>query len=64
MEDPDAGQQLLEKIQSFGTDAKSVSGDPGFVDPLNGDFSFKPDAKALEIGFQALPLTQMLYQPF
>ena len=59
MEDPEEGRRFLENIQSFGIDGKSMSCDPGFVDPSNGDFSLKPGAKALDIGFQPLPLEKM-----
>lgn len=58
--DPEAGPNFLAEAQSFGTDTESLAADPGFVDPKTGDFRLKPDAAARQVGFQELPLNQML----
>jgi hypothetical protein len=57
--DPEAGQRFLAEARSFGTDTDSIAADPGFVDPVNGDFRLKPDAAARQTGFQDLPLERM-----
>lgn len=58
--EPDAGRKWLEEFQFLGIDLQSRSCDPGFVDTENGDFSFRRDAAAREIGVQPLPLDRML----
>ena len=48
--DPELGNEMLEKHRKDGVDEHSVSTDPLFVDPENGDFSFQPGSPALEMG--------------
>ncbi len=45
------GTLMLEKQQRDGVDAHSLSVDPLFVDPANGDFQLQPDSPALKLGF-------------
>ena len=40
----------MKKQQGDGVDAHSLAVDPLFVDPENGDFSFKPGSPALKLG--------------
>ncbi len=40
--------------RSFGHDAHSLIADPGFADPLAGDFTLTVDSPAFEIGFNAI----------
>ncbi|MGQ1784478.1 MULTISPECIES: right-handed parallel beta-helix repeat-containing protein [unclassified Saccharicrinis] len=42
----------------FNWDANSITGDPLFVDPENGDFSVKEGSPAFEIGFKNFPMDQ------
>jgi len=56
---PEAGQAWLDHLHALSVDVNSRSGDPGFVDPENGDFSLKDDAAVRELGFQPLPLEAM-----
>ena len=43
------------KFQKQGCDASSKSGDPGFTDPAQGDFSFKASSAAKAFGIPSLP---------
>ncbi len=58
--------QEMNEDQSFtqwkatsGDDANSVVADPGFVDPLNGDFRFKGESPAAAIGFVEIDMSQV-----
>jgi hypothetical protein len=44
------GKAMLKNQQRDGVDLHSRAVDPLFVDPENGDFSFRPDSPALEMG--------------
>jgi len=57
--DPAATEELLERIQSFGTDYNSRVVDPGFVDAEGGDFGFTQGSAAEAMGIRALPLGRM-----
>lgn len=48
--DSSLGKKTLQKLQADGVDASSLSVDPMFVDPENGDFRFKPESPALKLG--------------
>ena len=48
--DPIMAATQLEKNQSEGVDLHSSTEDPLFVDPENGDFTFKPNSPALKMG--------------
>lgn len=54
------GKELFKfQIQASATgliDKHSLVADPMFVDPIHGDFSFKPGSPALTLGIQPLPL--------
>lgn len=57
--DLNKGTALLEKNQNDGVDLNSVAADPMFVDPENGDFSFKPDSPALKMGIVPIDLSKV-----
>ncbi|MGJ8643050.1 MAG: right-handed parallel beta-helix repeat-containing protein [Luteolibacter sp.] len=48
--DPSISQKTLAKLQKDGVDKNSQVIDPLFVDPENGDFSFRPDSPAIKMG--------------
>jgi hypothetical protein len=45
----------LGAAHANGTDAHSASGDPGYVDPTNGDFQLSASSPALPLGIKSLP---------
>jgi hypothetical protein len=47
-----ATNYALSRARQNGTDQHSISGDPVFADPANGDFSVKENSPALKIGFR------------
>ncbi|MBN8218464.1 MAG: right-handed parallel beta-helix repeat-containing protein [Spirochaetes bacterium] len=57
---PGHSREVLEAIQSFGTDLNSQVVDPGFVDAPAGDYQLRSDAPALASGFKPLPLDKMM----
>ena len=48
----------LARANKAGCDANSLTGDPLFVNPAQGDFQVKKDSPALKIGFQNFPMDQ------
>ncbi|MEI6891159.1 MAG: right-handed parallel beta-helix repeat-containing protein [Pontiella sp.] len=44
------GEEILQRNQNEGVDQNSRAVDPLFVDPENGDFRFKPNSPAWEMG--------------
>ncbi|MCK4921901.1 MAG: right-handed parallel beta-helix repeat-containing protein [Bacteroidales bacterium] len=57
--DHDKGKAVLDKNQTDGIDMNSRADDPLFVDPENGDFSFKPGSPALEMGIVPIDLSKV-----
>jgi len=53
------GEAMLKKQQGDGVDTNSLSTDPLFVDPANGDFRFKPNSPALKMGIVPLDLSKV-----
>jgi hypothetical protein len=49
----------LLKMQAVGQEKASLFGDPLFVDPAGGDFSFRPDSPALTLGIEPLDVSKM-----
>ena len=49
----------FEDWSKRGHDVHSVIADPQFVDPANGDFSFKPGYPAYQIGFQPIDTSKI-----
>ena len=47
------GKNMLKKQRRDEVDGKSLSVDPLFVDPANGDFRLKPNSPALELGIKS-----------
>jgi len=50
-----SSDEACGKFQKQGCDASSKSGDPGFNDPAQGDFSFKASSAAKAFGIPSLP---------
>jgi hypothetical protein len=57
--EPELSTTMLEKQQGDGVDAHSRAVDPLFVDPKNGDFRFKPESPALEMGIVPIDLSKV-----
>ena len=57
--DPSMGKTMLAKQQADGVDTHSQAVDPLFVDPENGDFSFRPNSPALEMGIVPIDLSKV-----
>jgi parallel beta-helix repeat protein len=57
--DNELGKSFLKKQQDSGIEANSQSVDPMFVDPENGDFSFKPDSPALKMGIVPFDMSKV-----
>jgi hypothetical protein len=53
-----ASEAHLEKSRERGGDTQSISGDPMFVDPANGDFRVKDGSPAHKVGFKNFPMDQ------
>ena len=49
----------LLKMRSVGKEKASRVGDPLFVDPAGGDFSFRPESPALKLGIEPLDVSKM-----
>ncbi|VGO19710.1 right-handed parallel beta-helix repeat-containing protein [Pontiella sulfatireligans] len=57
--DEQLGKEMLKKQQSDGVDKNSQAVDPLFVDPVNGDFRFKPNSPALKMGIVPIDLSKI-----
>lgn len=57
--DRSLGQAMLDKQQQDGVDANSLSTDPLFVDPANGDFRFRPESPALKLGIVPFDMSKV-----
>lgn len=51
------GQAAMRKFAAHGADAHSVSADPLFVNPGQGDFRVRPESPAFKIGFRNFDMT-------
>jgi len=51
---PRLSKLFVNKQQALGSDKNSVSADPLFVDPENGDFTLLPNSPALKLGFKPI----------
>ena len=49
----------LLRMQAAGKEKASLVGDPLFVDPAGGDFSFRPGSPALDLGIESLDVSKM-----
>ena len=61
--DPKLGTEMLEKQRANGVDQNSRAVDPLFVDPANGDFRFKPESPALEMGIVPIDVSKIGLRP-
>ena len=57
--DLNKGKELIEKNQKEGVDKHSRAVDPLFVNPENGDFTFKPGSPALEMGIVPIDVSKI-----
>ena len=57
--DPTLGKTMLAKQQGDGVDTHSLTVDPLFVDPENGDFRLKPNSPALKLGFVPFDMSKV-----
>ena len=57
--DPHWMDEHLRKMQAVGKEKASLFGDPLFVDPAGGDFSFRPGSPALALGIEPLDVSKM-----
>lgn len=53
------GQAAMRKFAAHGADAHSVSADPLFVNPGQGDFRVRPESPAFKIGFRNFDMTDL-----
>ena len=56
---PDWMEEHFQKMRAVGQEEASQFGAPLFADPENGDFSFQAGSPALELGIEALDVSQM-----
>ena len=56
--DQSISDKVLKKLQADGVDGNSRAVDPMFVDPENGDFSFKQGSPALELDIIPLDMSK------
>ena len=57
--DRSRSDNVLKKLQGDGVDANSRAVDPMFFDPENGDFRFKPESPALEMGIVPFDMSKV-----
>ncbi|MFC1760855.1 right-handed parallel beta-helix repeat-containing protein [Planctomycetota bacterium] len=57
--DPTWIEEHLKRMQAVGKEKASLFGDPLFVDPAGGDFSFRPGSPALALGIESLDVSKM-----
>ncbi|MDA9260352.1 right-handed parallel beta-helix repeat-containing protein [Puniceicoccaceae bacterium] len=57
--DPKIGEKTLKELQRDGVDAQSRAVDPLFIDPDNGDFRFRPNSPALEMGILPIDMSEI-----
>ena len=57
--DPHWVDEHLMKMRAVGKEKASLVGDPLFVDPASGDFSFQPGSPALDLGIESLDVSKM-----
>ena len=57
--DPHWVDEHLQKMRAVGKETASRFGDPLFVDPAGGDFSFRPGSPALALAIEPLDVSKM-----
>ena len=57
--DPHWMDEHLLKMRAVGQEKASLVGDPLFVDPAGGDFSFRPGSPAVDLGIEPLDVSKM-----
>jgi hypothetical protein len=57
--DPHWMDEHLQRMRAAGLEIGSLVGDPMFVDPAGGDFSFRPGSPAIELGIEPLDVSKM-----
>ena len=49
----------LQRMRSVGKEQASLFADPMFANPSAGDFGFKAESPAIELGIEALDVSKM-----
>ena len=57
--DPHWVDEHLKTMRAIGKEKASLFGNPMFVDPAGGDFSFQPGSPALALGIESLDVSKM-----
>ena len=57
--DPHWVDEHLRRMRAVGNEKASLIGDPQFVNPAGGDFSFRPGSPALALGIEPLNVSRM-----
>ena len=57
--DPHWMDEHFQKMRAVGKEKASLVGDPLFVDPAGGDFSFKEGSPAIKLGIEPLDVSKM-----
>jgi len=52
----------MEDWQQKGYDLNSISGNPNFIDPINGNYQVKENSPALKLGFKNFPMDEFGHQ--
>jgi hypothetical protein len=52
----------MEEWNKKGYDLNSISGNPNFIDPINGNYQVKENSPALKLGFKNFPMDQFGHQ--
>ncbi len=55
----EAGNTKSLMVAGFWKEVSSLSGDPLFNDPENGDFGFQPGSPAIELGIEPFDASKM-----
>ncbi|MFC5049199.1 right-handed parallel beta-helix repeat-containing protein [Rubritalea spongiae] len=58
-QDPKWMDKHFEKMRAVGNEKESLVGDPMFVDPAGGDFSFRSGSPAIQLGIEPLNISKM-----
>ncbi len=57
--DPQWGKRHLDAERKHGSEMHSISADPLFADPAEGNFDLKPGSPALKLGFEPIDMSRI-----